>query len=278
MKTVKLNCPRCRAENHYAVADLQAANGRVQCSQCRHAFTVARKPKARQPAAAAPADDSILKEDVIHAKMPLREKLARLKQQSAAMAAKEQAESAEEHAPSQKNPVAAELDEIDSRLRRQRMALDNDTGQAMPFKLYADEAASAAVQTDASAIEALLQRSAATPPPPSVLPSIDTLLKSAQSAASAGGQTQNIHIQAESLVFNLVSGREGGALHLPTAAAKLPAIIDQPAADHAPAPAPAASGGGTTAASSEFNWTLASLVALTVLIMQLFYYLLIMKH
>ncbi|OAM27575.1 hypothetical protein A7P95_06575 [Eikenella longinqua] len=274
MKTVKLNCPRCRAENHYAVADLQAANGRVQCSQCRHAFTVARKPKV-QPAAA-PADEGILKEDLIHAKMPLREKLARLKQQSADLAARHEAE--EERAPSQKNAVAAELDEIDSRLRRQRMALDNDTGQAMPFKLYADEAASAAVNTDASAIEALLQRSAAAPPPPAVLPSIDTLLKSAQSAAAGNGQTQNIHIQAESLVFNLVSGREGGALHLPTAAAKLPAVIDQPAADNAPAPAPAASGGGAAATHSEFNWTLASLVALTVLIMQLFYYLLIMKH
>ncbi|MBH5328796.1 hypothetical protein H9Q10_03830 [Eikenella sp. S3360] len=275
MKTVKLNCPRCRAENHYAVADLQAANGRVQCSQCRHAFTVARKPKA-QPAAA-PAGEGILKEDLIHAKIPLREKLARLKQQSAAMAA--QHEGGEESAPSQKNAVAAELDEIDSRLRRQRMALDNDTGQAMPFKLYADEESAAAnVHTDASAIEALLQRSAAAPPPPTVLPSIDTLLKSAQSAAAGNGQTQNIHIQAESLVFNLVSGREGGALHLPTSAAKLPAVIDQPAADSAPAPTPAASGGGAAATHSEFNWTLASLVALTVLIMQLFYYLLIMKH
>lgn len=77
MKTVKLSCPRCQAENHYAVADLQAANGRVQCSQCRHAFTLTRKPKA-QSAPAAKAE--ILQEDVIHAKMPLHEKLARLKQ------------------------------------------------------------------------------------------------------------------------------------------------------------------------------------------------------
>ncbi|MDU1345859.1 MAG: hypothetical protein E6959_02210, partial [Eikenella corrodens] len=62
MKTVKLSCPRCQAENHYAVADLQAANGRVQCSQCRHAFTLTRKPKA-QSAPAAKAE--ILQEDVI---------------------------------------------------------------------------------------------------------------------------------------------------------------------------------------------------------------------
>ena len=177
MKTVKLSCPRCQAENHYAVADLQAANGRVQCSQCRHAFTVTRKPKA-QSAPAAQAE--ILQEDVIHAKMPLREKLARLKQQSAALAAQQAGQDADEPLHTQKKPLAAELDEIDSRLRRQRMALDNDTGQAMPFKL-----------AEAS--------------PPNV-------------------------------------------------------------------PASAA------AVHSEFNWTLASLAALTVLIMQLFYYLLIMKH
>ena len=159
MKTVKLSCPRCQAENHYAVADLQAANGRVQCSQCRHAFTVARKPKA-QSAPAAQAE--ILQEDVIHAKMPLREKLARLKQQSAALAAQQAGQDADESLHTQKKPLAAELDEIDSRLRRQRMALDNDTGQAMPFKLAEAERTT----NSADAIEALLQRSAATPPPP----------------------------------------------------------------------------------------------------------------
>ena len=224
MKTVKLSCPRCQAENHYAVADLQAANGRVQCSQCRHAFTVTRKPKA-QSAPAAQAE--ILQEDVIHAKMPLREKLARLKQQSAALAAQQ---AAEHNAHS------------------------------------------------ADAIEALLQRSAATPPPPAVLPSIDTLLKSAQSAAAGHGQTQNIHIQAESLVFNLVSGRDPGGIQLP-AAAKLPAVIDQPADNLLSAPSgPPNVPASAAAVHSEFNWTLASLAALPVLIMQLFYYLLIMKH
>ena len=271
MKTVKLSCPRCQAENHYAVADLQAANGRVQCSQCRHAFTVTRKPKA-QSAPAAKAE--ILQEDVIHAKMPLREKLARLKQQSAALAAQQAGQDADESLHTQKKPLAAELDEIDSRLRRQRMALDNDTGQAMPFKL-----AEAEHNThSADAIEALLQRSAATPPPPAVLPSIDTLLKSAQSAAAGHGQTQNIHIQAESLVFNLVSGRDPGGIQLP-AAAKLPAVIEQPADNllSAPSSHPSVPASAATV-HSEFNWTLASLAALTVLIMQLFYYLLIMKH
>ena len=105
MKTVKLSCPRCQAENHYAVADLQAANGRVQCSQCRHAFTVTRKPKA-QSAPAAQAE--ILQEDVIHAKMPLREKLARLKQQSAALAAQQAGQDADEPLHTQKKPLAAQ--------------------------------------------------------------------------------------------------------------------------------------------------------------------------
>ena len=271
MKTVKLSCPRCQAENHYAVADLQAANGRVQCSQCRHAFTLTRKPKA-QSAPAAKAE--ILQEDVIHAKMPLREKLARLKQQSAALAAQQAGQDADESLHTQKKPLAAELDEIDSRLRRQRMALDNDTGHAMPFKLAEAERTANSID----AIEALLQRSAATPPPPAVLPSIDTLLKSAQSAAAGHGQTQNIHIQAESLVFNLVSGRDPGGIQLP-AAAKLPAVIEQPADNLLSAPSSHPSVPASAAAvHSEFNWTLASLAALTVLIMQLFYYLLIMKH
>ena len=251
MKTVKLSCPRCQAENHYAVADLQAANGRVQCSQCRHAFTVARKPKAQSTPA---AQAEILQEDVIHAKMPLREKLARLKQQSAALAAQQAGQDADESLHTQ--------------------ALDNDTGQAMPFKLAEAERTT----NSADAIEALLQRSASTPPPPTVLPSIDTLLKSAQSAAAGHGQTQNIHIQAESLVFNLMSGRDPGGIQLP-AAAKLPAVIDQPADNLLAAPSgPPNTPASAAAVHSEFNWTLASLAALTVLIMQLFYYLLIMKH
>ena len=206
MKTVKLSCPRCQAENHYAVADLQAANGRVQCSQCRHAFTLTRKPKA-QSAPAAKAE--ILQEDVIHAKMPLHEKLARLKQQSAALAAKQAGQDADESLHTQKKPLAAELDEIDSRLRRQRMALDNDTGHAMPFKLAEAE-------------------------------------------------------------------RTANGIQLP-AAAKLPAVIEQPADNLLSAPSSHPSVPASAAAvHSEFNWTLASLAALTVLIMQLFYYLLIM--
>ena len=277
MKTVKLNCPRCRAENHYAVADLQAADGRVQCSLCQHAFTVVRKAKA-QAAASVAAKAEAPKEDLIHAKLPLREKLERLQQQSAALAAQQQKGGGTDTVGTCNQKTAAqaavEPDEMNSRLRRQRMALDNDGAQAMPFKLYADEAAAqTALQTDASAIEALLQRSAAAPP--AVLPSIDSLLKSAKPSAAAGGQTQNIHIQAESLVFNLVSGSEPHAVRLPVAG-NLPAVIEQPTANN-PLPAPAAAP-ASAAVHSEFNWTLASLVALTVLIMQLFYYLLIMKH
>lgn len=276
MKTVKLNCPRCRAENHYAVADLQAAAGRMQCSLCQHAFTVVRKTKS-QAAASVAAKEEAPKEDLIHAKLPLREKLERLQQQSAALAAQQQKGGIDTAgARNQKTAAqtAVEPDEINSRLRRQRMALDNDGAQAVPFKLYADEAAAhTALQTDASAIEALLQRSAAAPP--AVLPSIDSLLKNAKPSAGVGGQTQNIHIQAESLVFNLVSGNEPHAVRLP-AAGNLPAVIDQPTAN-SPLPAPAAAP-ASVAVHSEFNWTLASLVALTVLIMQLFYYLLIMKH
>ena len=144
----------------------------------------------------------------------------------------------------------------------------------MPFKLAEAERTA----NSADAIEALLQRSASTPPPPTVLPSIDTLLKSAQSAAAGHGQTQNIHIQAESLVFNLVSGRDPGGIQLP-AAAKLPSVIDQPADSLLSAPSgPPNVPASAAAVNSEFNWTLASLAALTVLIMQLFYYLLIMKH
>ena len=78
----------------------------MQCSQCRHAFTVARKPKA-QSAPAAQAE--ILQEDVIHAKMPLREKLARLKQQSAALAAQQAGQDADESLHTQKKPLAAAI-------------------------------------------------------------------------------------------------------------------------------------------------------------------------
>ncbi|MDO4693396.1 MAG: hypothetical protein Q4A62_02055 [Eikenella sp.] len=328
MKTVPLTCPKCETENSYAVADIKAANGQVECTWCAHRFTVVRKAK---PAAdtpppapqAAPAADT----DLRHAKIPLREKLARLKQHSEALAAQQSAQQAARQTadpaepasaspapqprtaaadtasrpPSAAEPANAEptpapateaLDKTASAepapladkkaeapdirtLLQRHAAIDNETGQPLPFRLYQEPAHPTAVRTDsAAAIEALLQRTSTQASPPATLPNIDSLLKTIQqnTPAAPGGHTQNIHIQAQSLVFNLVSGKDSAAPP-PQSAGLLPAVIDQAAGGGLPLdPPPPAS-----RPEHDFNWTLASLVALTVLIIQLFYYLLIMR-
>lgn len=297
MKTVPLKCPKCETENSYAVADIKAANGQVECTWCGHRFTLVRKTKpAAAPAPPAPQTAATADADLLHAKIPLREKLARLKQHSEALAAQQQtgkpadtaAQTAANPAPQPQTatttadtplppttePVKAEAPDIRTLLQR-NAAIDNETGQPLPFRLYQEPANPTAVRTDsAAAIEALLQRTATPASPPATLPNIDSLLKTIQqnTPTAPGGHTQNIHIQAQSLVFNLVSGKDGTS-HLPQSAGLLPAVIDQPTDGGLPAnPPPPAS-----RPEHDFNWTLASLVALTVLIIQLFYYLLIMR-
>lgn len=333
MKTVPLKCPKCETENSYAVADIKAANGQVECAWCGHPFMVARKAKpASEPPPpapqAVPAADTT---DLRHAKIPLREKLSRLKQHSEALAAQQSAQqsagktantaeqtsvppapqaptasapadtappprpavepvkteptpapaagNASKTATTETEPVSltdkqTEAPDIRTLLQR-NAAIDNETGQPLPFRLYQEPAGPAAVRTDSAAtIEALLQRTGNQAPPPATLPNIDSLLKTIQqnTPAAPGGHTQNIHIQAQSLVFNLVSGKDGAA-HLPQAAGLLPAVIDQPTDGGQPVdPTPPVS-----RQEHDFNWTLASLVALTVLIIQLFYYLLMMR-
>lgn len=331
MKTVPLKCPKCETENSYAVADIKAANGQVECAWCGHRFTLVRKakPAADTPPPApqtAPAADT----DLRHAKIPLREKLARLKQHSEALAAQQSAQqpagkpadSAEQTPvpptpkpqtasapadtapspppvaePAKTEPTLAPAAENASKtattepasvadkkteapdirtLLQRNAAIDNETGQPLPFRLYQEPAnpTTTAVRTDsAAAIEALLQRTSQASPP-ATLPNIDSLLKTIQqnTPVAPGGHTQNIHIQAQSLVFNLVSGKDGAA-HLPQSAGLLPAVIDQPTDGGLPIDPPPP----VSRPEHDFNWTLASLVALTVLIIQLFYYLLIMR-
>lgn len=295
MKTVTLSCPHCQAENSYTVDGLKAAAGQAQCAQCGKTFSVLRK---KQPApapqeTAAPKQSAPETEagNLLQAKIPLREKLARLKQQSDALAAQQDetppppkppeapaAEAGKTAAAKQTVPtVEAEVlppkpshaPDIQTLLQRSQA---NAAGDAQAFRLHQDPPVTTVQRHDNPAIEALLQRHQNAAPPPATLPSIDTLLKTVQQhTAGSSGNTQNIHIQAQSLVFNLVSGKDGLA-RLPQGTA-LPAVIDQNTDGGLPAepPPPAA------AAHQEFNWTLASLVALTVLIVQLFYYLLIMR-
>lgn len=314
MKTVDLKCPKCAAGNRYTVADLKAANGQAQCLHCGHRFTLIRKTKPSAPRTP-PQTAANPEAELLQSKVPLREKLARLKQHSETLAAQQQngktaategetltrqktkasqAIPADASPPPTPEPVSArqtetthkttgsdpvpvadkknDVPDIQTLLQR-NAAIDNETGQPLPFRLHQEPANPPAARTDsAAAIEALLQRTSQAAPP-AVLPNIDTLLKTIQqnTPAAAGSHTQNIHIQAQSLVFNLISGKDG-AVRLPHAAG-LPAVIDQPTDGGQPTDPPPP----VSRQEHDFNWTLASLVALTVLIIQLFYYLLIMR-
>lgn len=222
-KTVNIPCPECGSPNRYATALLEASNGQVQCTSCRHRFTLVRKTKpAAKPAAGKPVT--------------------------------------EPNRPAAKTAAAEILPKQNG-----RDGIASLLGKTSPPPTAERQNARTAENGHGSpedAIEALLQRNQPAPPP-ATLPTIDKLLQNV--VQPAAGPTQNIHIQAQSLVFNLVSGKENGSSLL------RPPIELSDDAD----------GGnrdGDTAATkkqnNEFNWTLASLVALTTLIVQLFYYML----
>ena len=82
------------------------------------------------------------------------------------------------------------------------------------------------------------------------------------------GQQNNITIHTDSLVFTLLGDGQGGTGIAPVAAPNTLAL-----GNHAPT-IPPTKNDVTLSPSSEFNWMAASIVALMVLIMQLFYWVL----
>lgn len=223
MKTIPIPCPKCAAVNHYTSAALTASKGQAQCTSCQHVFTLVRKKK--------PANNDTTPHNPTPPQPDPDTVLATNSWKASG---------------SQSTPVQAEV------------LPKANTSQHRPF---ADKEHDKNAQAEA-AIEALLQRNANPPPANLPTPTIDTLLKNVQNHGT-GGPTQNIHIQAQSLVFNLVSGKEAPAnlLHQP------PLLLTDGSDGTNPPP------NETTAATKpEFNWTLACLVALTALIVQIFYY------
>ena len=92
---------------------------------------------------------------------------------------------------------------------------------------------------------------------------------SKNSSTTIGGanseQQNNITIHTDSLVFTLVGDNQSGANTLP-----------QPAPHAQPPAPPAPTAPAQPSHHSEFNWMMASIIALTILILQLFYWLLMM--
>lgn len=234
MKTVKVPCPKCGAANHYPPASLSASDGQAQCAACKHVFTLVRKaaPKPEQQGST-PTQAS---KTTTRPTPPDEAVLA--------------ASGWKASSGGQSTPLQAEV-----------LPKASTANGSRPF---AEKEADKTFQADA-AIEALLQRN--NPPansPPATLPTIDTLLKNVQQHGHVGGPTQNIHIQAQSLVFNLVSGKEA-----PAALLQQPPLLLNDDAGGVETPEETAP---VRRKSPEFNWTLACLVALTTLIVQIFYY------
>ena len=88
---------------------------------------------------------------------------------------------------------------------------------------------------------------------------------SARTAMNHDAQKNNITIHTDSLVFTLVGDNQSGANTLP-----------QPAPHAQPPAPPAPTAPAQPSHHSEFNWMMASIIALTILILQLFYWLLMM--
>lgn len=227
MKTIKIPCPKCAAVNHYTNAALTASKGQAQCTACQHVFTLVRKKTTpSQPASRTPDKPSTPehKDDLLATN-------GWKKASGSPNSTPLQAEVLPKAGAGQHRPLAEP---------------DND-------KHFQAEAA----------IEALLQRNAGQPPANLPVPSIDTLLKNVQNQNAAGGPTQNIHIQAQSLVFNLVSGKEA-----PNHLLQQPPLLLGDGGNNEDT----ANETATATKKTEFNWTLACLVALTTLIVQIFYY------
>lgn len=235
MKYVHIPCPRCKTDNTCAVETLKSNGGHVVCSDCEYVFKVTPRRKA------APA----------------------------ALVASTPATAARPKPDTQKLAAAIHAIRMQT-LAKTAPALAPKSNPHRPFTIIDEHAAPAAraQQAEAAAIPSisiLLKRSIS-PVTPALLNNQYLPFSLIDTPPEPQPASVPLQTQSNSMVFTLLPTPAEG-----TAAQHSLVINDQAVHSQEIAAAQLALAGQHANLARQFNWTLASLVALTVLIIQLFY-------
>ena len=296
MSEVKVKCPKCSHTSVLDSADLNKTQGRAVCSSCNHIFQLVKKSKkAQQPNAkpdAKPTEKAAPQTQANTAKptAPKKEteKKAALqgevlakekpKEKSAADKLREQTaksldaffsahnKNAHDKKESATPKIAKTVHEISKQQHPQHP-------EQRPLE-YRVPRANGATHTFAEVGNgtafSLLDRDSINSQLPQIAmkPAAKNSKTTAVSEMRTDGQQNNITIHTDSLVFTLLGDGQGGTSMSPVAAPNTLAL-----GNHAPT-IPPTKNDVALSPSGEFNWMAASIAALMVLIMQLFYWVL----
>ena len=239
MSQIKVNCPECHKSVTLETEMLQQNDGKAVCSHCFHIFKLVKKTP----------------------------KTAAGKKQPATAAAKSKNGKQAKDSKTAEPKLAKTVKAMSSQTRTQ---------QQQPLHYREPKARSAkpmfaeVPQNPSPTVFNLLDRDSASAQLPqiSLQPSLGTA--SARTAMNHDAQKNNITIHTDSLVFTLVGDNNTGT---PAPAAvphgTLPGAVTPGGVPPAPTLPLAVS------AEYEINWIVASLAAMAVLIMQLFYWMLV---
>lgn len=250
MSKIKINCPQCKQEVTAEKAELNRTQGRVDCPHCSHVFHLVKKPKktaneatqtqtsqTKQPAYREPlADDA---HDV----------KAMFDDASSGSKQKPRNKKTPLHENSNKTVLAYRIPKAPN---RNKMFAEVGNDKTFAFNLL-----------DRESVNAQL-------PQVSVKPASNVPMP--VPVQQSGEQQNNITIHTDSLVFTLMGDGQNPLAGL-TQPQMLPSTHVASNNMVATVPAPMTA---VATAQNETNWTIATIAALVVLILQLFYLILML--
>ena len=282
MSEVKVKCPKCSHTSVLDSADLNKTQGRAVCSSCNHIFQLVKKSKKAQPNPAKPSDKAASKA----APQANASKPAQPKKEAAKKAPLEGEVLAKEKTDADKlrEQTAQSLDHFFNNMRAKKETgspkvaktvheISKQHHEQRPLKYRvprADGVAHTFAEVGNNTAFSLLDRDSINSQLPQIAmkPAVKNNKTTAVSEMRTDGQQNNITIHTDSLVFTLLGDGQGNTSMAPVAAPNALAL-----GNHAPT-IPPTQNDVALSPSGEFNWMAASIAALMVLIMQLFYWVL----
>ncbi len=279
MSEVKVKCPKCNHISALDSADLNRTQGRAVCPFCSHIFRLVKKnKKAQQTDAKLPEKTAqqtntnktlspkkeVEKKSTLQGEVLTKEEIAinELREQTAKSLDDFFNNVYDKKATSSPKKIAKTVREISKQPHEQR---------PLEYRIpRADDVIHTFAEVGNNTTFSLLDRNSISSQLPQIAmkPAAKNSKTTAVSEMRTDGQQNNITIHTDSLVFTLLGDGQGGTGIAPVAAPNTLAL-----GNHAPT-IPPTKNDVTLSPSSEFNWMAASIVALMVLIMQLFYWVL----
>ena len=290
MSEVKVKCPKCNHISALDSADLNRTQGRAVCSSCQHIFQLVKKnKKAKAPQTdaktdAKPTEPAAPQTGEAKAAAPKKEAEKKPALQGEVLAKEETATDKLREQNKLREQTAKSLDDFLNNVHGKKETaapktvktvheINKQHHEQRPLE-YRIPRANGATHTFAevgnNTAFSLLDRDSISSQLPQIAmkPAAKNSKTTAVSEMRTDGQQNNITIHTDSLVFTLLGDGQGGTGIAPVAAPNTLAL-----GNHAPT-IPPTKNDVTLSPSSEFNWMAASIVALMVLIMQLFYWVL----